>query len=110
MSTALPAGVTPGTYVIDASHSEASFNVRHAGIAKVKGRVAITSGTLTIDEDLTKSSVTAELDANSIDTRDENRDNHLRSADFFEVEKFPTWNFTSTAVAADGDDYTITGD
>ena len=60
------------------------------------------SGTLTIAEDNTKSSVTAEIDAASIDTRDENRDNHLRTNEFFDIETHPTWNFASTAVRTGG--------
>lgn len=110
MSTALPAGLTAGTYAIDTSHSEANFTVRHAGIAKVRGNIAITSGSITIGEDVESSTVTAELDPATVNTRDENRDGHLKSADFFDVENFPTWSFSSTGVAADGDDFVITGD
>ncbi|QGQ18592.1 polyisoprenoid-binding protein [Cellulomonas sp. JZ18] len=108
--TALPAGLTTGTWAVDASHSEASFTVRHAGISKVRGTVGITSGTLTVGEDLESSSVVVTLDPASVDTRDANRDGHLKSADFFEVETYPEWTFTSTAVRAAGDDYVIAGD
>jgi polyisoprenoid-binding protein YceI len=109
-STTLPTPTLTGTWTIDPSHSEAGFTTRHAGIAKVRGSVAITEGTVVIGQDLTTSSVTAVLDPTTIDTRDANRDGHLRSADFFDVENFPTWTFTSTSVVAAGGDYVLTGD
>ncbi len=109
-TTALPTESLTGTWVIDPSHSEAGFTTRHAGIAKVRGSVAITEGTIVIGDDLTTSSVTAVLDPATIDTRDANRDGHLRSADFFDTESFPTWTFVSTSVAAKGGDYVVTGD
>jgi polyisoprenoid-binding protein YceI len=109
-TTALPAGLTAGTWTVDASHSEAGFTVRHAGIAKVRGTVAITEGTITVGDDLTVSSVTATLDPATVDTRDANRDGHLKSGDFFEVETYPAWTFVSTSVAPHGDDYVVTGD
>ena len=109
-TTALPTQSLTGTWVIDPSHSEAGFTTRHAGIAKVRGSVAITEGTIVVGEDLTTSSVTAVLDPATIDTRDANRDGHLRSADFFDTESFPTWTFVSTSVSAKGDDYVVTGD
>ncbi|WP_298454619.1 YceI family protein [uncultured Cellulomonas sp.] len=109
-STTLPTETLTGTWTIDASHSEAGFTTRHAGIAKVRGSVAITEGTVEIGDDVASSSVTAVLDPTTIDTRDANRDGHLRSADFFDVESFPTWTFTSTSVTARGDDYVLVGD
>ncbi|GAA2720188.1 YceI family protein [Cellulomonas aerilata] len=108
--TALPTESLTGTWVIDASHSEAGFTTRHAGIAKVRGSVAITEGTIVVGDDLTTSSVTAVLDPATIDTRDANRDGHLRSGDFFDTEAFPTWTFTSTSVVAQGGEYVLTGD
>ena len=71
-------------------------------VSKVRGHFTKFSGTLTIAEDNTKSSVTAEIDAASIDTRDENRDNHLRTNEFFDIETHPTWTFASTAVRTGG--------
>ena len=109
-TSALPAGLTTGTWVIETSHSSATFTVRHAGIAKARGSVDITGGTIVLGEDLASSSVTATLDPATIDTKDANRDGHLRSADFFDVETYPTWSFTSTGIEAHGDDYVITGD
>ncbi|MCA5895271.1 YceI family protein [Isoptericola sp. NEAU-Y5] len=107
--TALPAGLTTGTYAIDASHSTASFSVRHAGIAKVRGSIAITSGTITVGDDLESSAVTAELDAASVNTGDEARDGHLKSADFWHAEEKPVWTFASKSIVVDGDDYVING-
>ena len=110
VTTALPTESLTGTWVIDPSHSEAGFTTRHAGIAKVRGSVAITEGTIVVGDDVTGSTVTAVLDPSTIDTRDANRDGHLRSADFFEVDTYPTWTFTSTSVAAQGNDYVLVGD
>jgi polyisoprenoid-binding protein YceI len=110
MATQLPAGLVPGTYVIDGSHSTASFTVRHAGIAKVRGTIAITSGAITVGEDLEFTSVSAELDAASVSTGDANRDAHLKGADFWNAEEKPVWSFRSTSITADGDDYAITGE
>lgn len=107
---ALPENLTAGTWSIDPSHSAAVFTVRHAGIAKVRGSVDIIAGEVVIGSDLGSSSVTATLDPATINTKDTNRDAHLRNADFFDVETYPTWDFTSTAVERDGEDYVIVGD
>ncbi|ADG75623.1 YceI family protein [Cellulomonas flavigena DSM 20109] len=108
--TALPTGLTSGTWTIDPSHTEASFTVRHAGISKVRGTVAVTSGTLTVGDDLESSSVTVTLDPSTVSTGDANRDGHLKSNDFFDVETFGEWTFTSTAVRASGDGHVVVGD
>lgn len=108
--TALPTGLTTGTWTIDPSHTEASFTVRHAGISKVRGTVAITSGTLTVGEDLESSSVTVTLDPATVSTGDANRDGHLKSNDFFEVETHPEWTFTSTAIRESGSHHVVVGD
>lgn len=108
--TALPAGLNAGTYAIDAAHASAGFSVRHMGIAKVRGHLAITGGTITIGDEVEDSSVTVEMDPATVNTRNADRDAHLRSADFFAVEEFPTWTFTSTAVRPAGEDYVIVGD
>ena len=107
---ALPAGLTVGTWSVDASHSEAGFSVRHAGIARVRGSVAITDGVIAVGEDLASTWVTAQLDAASVDTRDANRDAHLVSADFFDAGAHPTWTFASTEITPADEDYVITGD
>ena len=108
--TALPTGLTTGTWNVDPSHTRAEFTVRHAGISKVRGSVPVTGGTLTVGEDLESSSVTVTLDPSGVSTGDDNRDGHLRSADFFEVEKYGEWTFTSTSVRATGDGYVVAGD
>jgi len=109
-TTALPTELVAGTWTIDASHSEAGFSVRHAGISKVRGTVAITEGTIVVGDDLTVTSVAATLDPSTISTGDAGRDGHLKSADFFDVEQFAAWTFASTSVRADGSDHVIVGD
>ncbi|GAB4084502.1 YceI family protein [Myceligenerans cantabricum] len=110
MATPLPAGITPGTYDIDPSHTTAAFSVRHAGIAKVRGTIDVTAGTIVVGDDVESSSVTADLAATSVSTGDSGRDQHLVSNDFWGADENPTWTFRSTGVALDGDDITVTGD
>ena len=110
MATTLPAGLTSGTYEIDASHTTAAFSVRHAGIAKVRGTIDVSTGTITVGEDLESSNVTVELDATSVNTGDAGRDEHLKSADFWTAEENPAWTFASTGIRTDGDEYVISGD
>ncbi len=109
-TTQLPAGITPGTWEIETSHSGASFSVRHAGISKVRGTIDVTAGEIVIGDTLEASSVTATLAPATVDTKDERRDGHLRGADFLETETYPTWTFRSTAIRADGEDYLIDGE
>ena len=93
----LPA-LAQDTYKIDPVHSEISFKIRHL-LAKTSGRFTKFSGTIKVDSaDITKSSVEVSIEAASVNTDNEARDKHLRGADFFEVEKFPTITFKSTAV------------
>jgi polyisoprenoid-binding protein YceI len=96
---------------IDRSHSEVAFQVRHL-LSKVRGRFADFAGTIEFDNDRPQQSrVNVVIQAASIDTAEPDRDKHLRSADFFEVEKFPTLTFTSTSVVARGDNtYDVVGD
>ena len=98
------------TYGIDAAHSEATFTVRHL-ITKVRGSFADFAGTIAFDEaNPSASTVTFTIQAASIDTNQKDRDAHLRSADFFETEKYPTITFASTKIEARGDDaYAVTG-
>jgi polyisoprenoid-binding protein YceI len=100
-----------GTYAIDPSHTQLGFAVRHMAVSKVRGRLSKFDGTIDIAEDPVDSKVSLTIDATSVDTRDENRDNHLRTNDFFDVENHPTWTFTSTAIAAAGPtEWKVTGD
>jgi polyisoprenoid-binding protein YceI len=100
------------TWNLDPVHSVAEFKVRHMMISNVKGQFTGLSGVLRVDEaDLTNSSIEAAIDAASINTRDSGRDTHLKSADFFDVEKFPALTFKSTHVArVDSDRLAVTGD
>ena len=97
---------------IDATHSHATFAVRHMVVSTVKGKFNVLRGTLNLDEANPASSwIEAEVDAASIDTGEANRDKHLRSPDFFDVEKYPKITFKSTKVEPVGDnEYKVTGD
>jgi len=100
------------TWAIDGSHTRTGFSVKHLVISDVKGEFAKTEGKAQIDEtDLAKSAVEVTIDAASIDTRDAKRDAHLKSADFFDVAKFPTITFKSTKVVPGKDGaISVTGD
>jgi polyisoprenoid-binding protein YceI len=104
------ADLTPGTWTIDESHTTVGFTARHLMVAKVRGRFGKVSGSAEIAEQPLESTVTAAIDLASIDTGDAGRDEHLRSADFFDVEHNPTMTFTSTGIKEDGDDYRLFGD
>lgn len=94
---------TTTTWNIDPAHTTAEFKVRHMMITNVKGHFKPVNGVITIDEtDVSRSHVEASIDAASIDTREPDRDTHLRSAEFLDVEKFPTLTFTSTSVTGTG--------
>ena len=97
---------------LDTVHSGINFTVRHMVVSKVRGRFAKFSGSVALDEqDLTRSVVEATIDASSIDTGTAQRDDHLRSADFFDVERFPQIRFRSTRIdKLGGDRYRLTGD
>jgi polyisoprenoid-binding protein YceI len=96
---------------IDGSHSTAEFSVRHLMITNVKGRFGTLSGTVDYDPEKPEASqIDVTIDATSIDTRDEKRDAHLRSADFFDTEKFPSLTFKSTSVKKTDDGFAATGD
>ena len=96
---------------IDATHSQATFSVKHMMISTVKGHFEVLSGQLELDEQHPENSwVEAQVDAASINTRDAKRDAHLRSPDFFDVEKYPTITFKSTKVTPlGGNEYRVTG-
>jgi polyisoprenoid-binding protein YceI len=100
------------TWNLDTAHSAISFSVRHMVFAKVRGRFATWSGAASLDtQDLTRSSVEVEIDSSSIDTGVGDRDKHLRSADFFDVQRFPTLRFASKQVEhVSGERYRIHGE
>ena len=91
-----------GTYVLDPAHTRLGFAVRHMAVSKVRGGLNAFEGSLDIGEDPLDSKAKVTIDASSVDTRDEARDNHLRSNDFFDVEHHPNWTFESTAVRPSG--------
>ena len=100
------------TWHIDAAHSSADFAVRHMMISKVKGTFRVTEGAVVVpDGSSVPTSVEATIDAASISTREADRDNHLRSADFLDVEKFPLMTFRSNHIAPKGGSaFTIEGE
>jgi len=100
----------PGVYDIDQAHTTVEFVARHLMITKVRGRFATFSGSLNVAEVPEDSSVEVTIDAASIQTSQDQRDEHLRSADFFEVDKYPALTFKSTSVELDGDSWKVTGD
>jgi polyisoprenoid-binding protein YceI len=100
MSTAVQPETSVTTWQIDPVHSTAQFKVKHLMISNVKGEFTSIKGALQLDSsDVTKSSLEVAIDANSINTREPQRDAHLKSADFFDVEKFPEITFKSTRVS-----------
>ncbi|HEY7947252.1 MAG TPA: YceI family protein [Acidimicrobiales bacterium] len=100
----------PGVYDIDAKHSSVEFVARHLMISKVRGRFDDVEGTITVAEVPEESSVDVTIGVDSVRTGEDQRDAHLRSGDFFDIENYPRWTFVSTAVAAAGDSWKVTGD
>ena len=108
-TTAVSERVT--TWAVDPAHSNVEFAVRHLMISTVKGRFGEVSGTVRVeDEDLAGSVVDVSINAASIDTRQPDRDAHLRSADFFDVDQFPMLTFRSSSIARSGDEFHVGGD
>lgn len=100
-----------GAYTLDPSHSHVGFVIRHLMVSKVRGRFSSFSGTVTIGDDPLASSVEVDVDLASVDTSDDRRDEHLRSADFFGTDEHPTMGFRSTGVQrGKGDAWLVTGD
>ncbi len=93
------------TYTIDNAHSHAQFKVRHMMISNVRGEFSKITGTVVYDaDDPTASQIKAEIDVTTINTREEQRDAHLKSADFFDVARYPTITFVSQGIVATGPD------
>jgi polyisoprenoid-binding protein YceI len=102
---------TPGTFAIDAAHTEVAAVARHLVVSKVRGTFANVTGTIVFAEDPLQSSVTASIPAETINTNSPDRDNHLRGADFLDVENHPTLDFRSTSVVSHkGNEYVVRGD
>jgi polyisoprenoid-binding protein YceI len=112
VTTTTPSPDLTGDYTLDASHSRVGFVARHAMVTKVRGAFNDVSGTGHFDaSDPSNSSLSVTIQAKSIDTRNEDRDNHLRSNDFFDMDTYPEITYTSTSVeAVDATTYRVTGD
>lgn len=105
MTTTIPAG----KWAIDPAHSQVGFTIRHLAISKVKGQFEDVSGEIVSDGTLEGTTVTAEIQVASINTKVKDRDAHLLSADFFDAETYPTITFVSTSLTPNGDDFTLEG-
>lgn len=103
-------GYRAGTWVLDPAHSEVTFSVRHMMISKVRGTFGVKSATLVAPENPLEATAKASVDVASIDTKDAGRDDHLRSAEFFDAETFPTMEFVSTGTRVDSGDFLVDGD
>jgi polyisoprenoid-binding protein YceI len=110
MSIADSTAAATSTWSIDPAHTTVEFSVKHLMISTVRGHFGAVTGTIVLDEqNPAASTVTAEIDVTSINTRQEQRDAHLRSADFFDVEQFPAIKFQSTRIERDGDHFDVVG-
>ncbi|WP_029115910.1 YceI family protein [Mycobacterium sp. URHB0044] len=109
MTAAVATDLSTGTWAIDPAHSSIGFSVRHLVVSKVRGTFESFSGAIVVAEDGTPS-VSAEIAVDSIHTGNEQRDEHLKAADFFDAANHPTATFVSTGVRADGDNYLLDGD
>jgi polyisoprenoid-binding protein YceI len=109
MTTATELGLTPGTWNIDPAHSEVTFAIRHL-MTKVRGSFTDFSGSVEVAEDLAASTVTAEIQMKSINTRNDDRDAHVRSADILDIENHPAMTFTTKGLRAEGEDKLLDGE
>lgn len=108
--TATRSEIQTGTWTLEDQHTKLGFMAKHLMVTKVRGHFDEYEGTVEIADDLADSKIEVVVDAASINTGANDRDQHLRSEDFLDVEKFPQLKFVSTEIARDGDDYQITGD
>jgi polyisoprenoid-binding protein YceI len=103
-------GYLAGTWDIDPAHTDVGFVVRHLVVTKVRGKFADVKGTVVTTENPLESSVDISVDLNSITTHNDTRDQHLRSADFFEVEKYPEMTYRATGVRREGENFVLDGE
>lgn len=99
-----------GTWKLDPDHSQLTFSVKHMAISKVRGTFETWDVTVATTEDPKDITVEATIDVASVNTKQEQRDQHLRTSDFFLVDEYPTMTFKSTSFEVDGDDFTLVGD
>lgn len=100
-----------GKWILDPTHSEVQFKVKHLVISTVTGTFKVFDGSLeTENDDFSNANISFSLNVDSIDTNQADRDNHLKSADFFDAEKYPVIQFKSTSFTKNGDDYKLNGD
>ncbi|TDW24081.1 YceI family protein [Kribbella kalugense] len=102
-------GLVAGTYAIDTAHTEIGFTVRHL-MTKVRGTFQEFSGEIVVKDTIEESATNVTIELGSVHTRNEQRDGHLRSGDFFDAENSPKMTFVSTAIKAEGDDYVLAGE
>jgi len=102
--------LTPGTWTVDAGHSNIAFSARHLMVSKVRGRFTDFSGTITVGDDPLASTLAAVVQATSVETHDEARDGHLRAADFFDTENHPEWTLVSTGISPKGSEFVLHSD
>ena len=110
VTTDLIPGYVAGTWTLDPAHSEVSFSVRHLAISKVRGTFEKFEVTVVTAEKPEDSTLTASIDVASVNTNQAQRDEHLRTSDFFAVDEFPTMDFVSTGLRHDGEDFYLDGD
>jgi polyisoprenoid-binding protein YceI len=109
--TGVNAFAQPSTWTIDKNHSQVNFAIKHALVSTVRGSISGITGTVVWDDkDPTKSSVEATMTAATVSTNNDARDKHLKSPDFFDVEKYPTLTFKSTSVTSSGGKLQVVGD
>jgi polyisoprenoid-binding protein YceI len=109
VSSPVGLGIKSGTWALDTAHSGVTFQIRHLGLAKVRGRFDAFNASLVVDDN-GGAIVTAEIDLASIDTNNKDRDAHLRGTDFFNIDQHPTMTYESTGVSGSGDEFTVNGD
>jgi polyisoprenoid-binding protein YceI len=103
-------GYTSGTWAVDPVHSDVSFTVRHLGVSKVRGIFENFSGEIVLADNVADSSVSAEVDLASINTKNQQRDDHVRGGDFLDVANHPTMTFVSTGIRPDGEALKLDGE
>jgi polyisoprenoid-binding protein YceI len=103
-------GYVAGTWTLDPVHTEIGFSVRHMMVSKVRGKFTAFTGEIVTGVDPLDSHATAEIDLSSIDTGNGQRDDHLRSSDFFDVAKTPRMSYRTSGLRAEGDHYVVDGE